>query len=174
MDFPSHVNLPEDARKELVALLNSQLANAIDLYLQLKHAHWNAKGEHFLSRHELFDKLADRVRGQYDVLAERVAQLGGYAEGTARMVAKNSGLLEYEREVVDGNEQVALLADRYAAYAAGLRDAIACSEESEDAATADVFTELLREAEMDLWFLEAHLVEPRRGAYERRPPQPHA
>lgn len=159
MDFPSHVNLPKETRAELVEVLNTNLANAIDLYLQLKHAHWNVKGVHFISRHELYDRLSDRLREQYDTLAERIAQLGGYAEGTARMVAKSSGLKEYQREVVEGDEQVRMLTERYAAYAASLRRGLDRAAELEEPATEDVFTELLRDAEMDLWFIESHLVQ---------------
>jgi starvation-inducible DNA-binding protein len=158
MDFPSHVNLPKETREELVELLNLNLANSIDLYLQLKHAHWNVKGVHFVSRHELFDKLADKLRAQYDTLAERATQLGGYAEGTARLVSRNTQLPEYQLNIVDGDEQLAMLTERYGRYCASLREGISRSGELEDAATEDLFTELVREAEMDLWFLESHLI----------------
>ena len=60
MKFPSHINLPREARVELVELLNTCLATSIDLHWQVKQAHWNIRGRDFISRHELFDDSVDR------------------------------------------------------------------------------------------------------------------
>ncbi len=56
--LPTQNNLPELTRREIIELLNRQLADAIDLGLQAKQAHWNVKGPHFVGLHELFDKAA--------------------------------------------------------------------------------------------------------------------
>jgi len=37
-------DLPESARGQVIDLLNQRLADAIDLELQSKQAHWNVKG----------------------------------------------------------------------------------------------------------------------------------
>src|SRR5262249_38421977 len=37
---------------------------------------------HFIGLHELFDKIAEEVESYVDVIAERIVQLGGIAEGT--------------------------------------------------------------------------------------------
>jgi len=37
-------DLPEKVRTEAIELLNQQLADALDLALQAKQAHWNVKG----------------------------------------------------------------------------------------------------------------------------------
>lgn len=158
MDFPSHIQLPESAREELIELLNEHLANALDLATQLKQAHWNVRGRHFLSLHELFDELSEHVYKHTDELAERLAALGGYAEGTARLVAKNSRLSEYDLEAVDGEDHLSALVHAYASYSGGFRNAIARCAELDDPATEDLFTQLLREVEKDLWFLESHLL----------------
>ena len=52
---------------------------------------------------------------------------------------------------------VEALADRYAALASGMRQAIESAEEQGDADTADLFTEVSRGLDKSLWFLEAHL-----------------
>ena len=51
--FESHVAIEKDKREKLVGLLNEHLATAIDLSLQVKQAHWNVRGPHFLAHHEL-------------------------------------------------------------------------------------------------------------------------
>ena len=42
------------------------------------------KGPEFIALHKLFDEINADVEDYVDLLAERVVQLGGIAEGTAR------------------------------------------------------------------------------------------
>ena len=51
-------DIPLETRTKVVALLNARLADAIDLTLQGKQAHWNVKGPQFIALHELFDKVS--------------------------------------------------------------------------------------------------------------------
>ena len=48
MLYETENDIPKPARTELVALINQRLADAIDLQMQLKQAHWNVKGPHFI------------------------------------------------------------------------------------------------------------------------------
>jgi starvation-inducible DNA-binding protein len=155
--FPTHVELPENTRTTMIALLNQQLADSFDLYSQIKQAHWNVKGRDFIALHKLFDELAERVLAFVDAIAERATSLGGTAMGTARMAAANSKLPEYPTDAIDGMENVAALVDRYGQYAASTRAAIETADEHQDLTTADLFTEISRTIDKDLWFLEAHL-----------------
>lgn len=155
--FPSHINLPREVREELVELLNTCLATAIDLHWQVKQAHWNIRGRDFISRHELFDDVADHVRKHADDFAERAGNLGGYAEGTIRLAAKNSELEEYDLNAVNGDDHVRALVDRVSNYASVIRAGIARCDEVDDPVTSDLLTRILGEVEQDLWFLESHL-----------------
>lgn len=155
--FASHIDLPENDRNELITLLNQQLAATMDLYTQVKQAHWNIRGPQFFARHELFDKIAGKLIGFADNLAERAGTLGGYAMGTARAVAQNSYLPEYNYDAVDGRHHITVLIERYAKYSASLREGIELAQKKKDPATEDLFVEVLREIEMDLWFLESHV-----------------
>src|SRR5882672_2358292 len=80
--FPTKNDLPEDKRVEVIGLLNQRLAEAIDLQTQCKQAHWNVKGPSFIGLHKLFDEVNEDVETYVDLIAERVVQLGGIAEGT--------------------------------------------------------------------------------------------
>src|SRR5712691_8645416 len=93
--FKTKNDLSESVRAKAVELLNARLADAIDLQTQTKQAHWNVKGSNFIALHELFDKINEEVEDYVDELAERAVQLGGRAEGTARIAAKRSSLAEY-------------------------------------------------------------------------------
>lgn len=155
----SKVDLPENDRAQLVDLLNATLADAIDLQSQVKVAHWNVKGMHFIALHELFDSIASVLVKQIDLVAERITALGGIALGTVRRAAAQSRLDEYPDDIHDGQSHVAALVDRLAAYAHYLRLAIEESETIGDPDTNDLYIQISREIEKQLWFLEAHLQE---------------
>jgi starvation-inducible DNA-binding protein len=138
-------------------LLNHRLADSTDLRTQVKWAHWNVKGMHFIQVHELFDSIAGHLEEQTDTLAERVTTLGGVANGTAREAAAKSGLKEADLEASDAESMLKFLVHNVAHHANALRTAVQESDDLGDAITADVFTQLTRELDKDLWFLEAHL-----------------
>lgn len=155
--YPSQIDIPEASRAELVELLNQQLADTFDLYAQAKQAHWNVKGPNFYSLHLLFDGVAEALEGYVDTLAERVTALGGLARGTVRMVAASSTLAEFDPDYRDGMAVLAALRERVAAYAASTRQALARAGELGDPTSEDLFTEISRAVDKQLYFLEAHL-----------------
>lgn len=145
------------ARAELIELLNRQLADTHDVRTQTKHAHWNVKGPNFYQLHLLFDTLAGELDEFSDEITERATALGGAAFGTSRMVAASSRVQEFPADVFDGMDVVAALADRYKVLAKSTRDAIDEADGLGDKDTADLFTEVSRGLDKNLWFLEAHL-----------------
>tara|TARA_R110002049_G_scaffold139156_2_gene299712 strand:+ start:431 stop:946 length:516 start_codon:yes stop_codon:yes gene_type:complete len=149
-------SLPEKTRIEIAALLQERLSDSIDLMMQAKQAHWNVKGRNFIALHELFDKVYIEAGLFVDLIAERIVQLGGIAQGTIRVAAKTSSLPEYPQDITSGTKHVAELAHAIAFYAELMRKAIATSTQLADAITADIFTEVSRGADMNLWFVEAH------------------
>jgi starvation-inducible DNA-binding protein len=154
---PSRHDLPAATRTKVAALLNQSLAYALDTQLAAKQAHWNVKGPQFIALHELFDKVHGVLTDAVDELAERCVQLGGQAEGTLQAVAKASTLKPYPAQISAGVDHVRALSDRLAAFGAHLRKNIDVSGGLGDMDTADLYTELSREADKYLWFVEAHL-----------------
>ncbi len=153
----THNDLQQKTREQMINLLNQQLADTFDLFSQTKQAHWNVKGAQFYQLHLLYDTLAEGVEGYIDEIAERSTALGGVAMGTARMAAANSRLDEYPPEATESIESVRCLVDRYATLAASSRAAIDEADKAGDADTADLFTQVSRDLDKWLWFLEAHL-----------------
>lgn len=154
--FPTKNDLPEQTRSRLVGLLNVRLADCIDLQTQCKQAHWNVKGPSFIALHKLFDDINTDVQEYVDLLAERVVQLGGVAEGTARRAAERSTLSEYPPDIFDGEEHVEALSNALAAFGKVCRQGIDESDGLDDADTADILTEISRGIDKWLWFVEAH------------------
>ena len=149
-------DLPEKVRTQVITLLQERLADSIDLVTQTKQAHWNVKGPSFIALHELFDKVYDHVQEYADLIAERIIQFGGIAEGTARVVAKRSRLQEYPLTIASGKQHVEALSHALAYFGESARKAIEQAEEVGDKGTADIFTEISRGIDKDLWFVEAH------------------
>jgi starvation-inducible DNA-binding protein len=148
---------PSEIRLYVIQLLNQTLACTVDLHSQVKQACWNVKGTDFASLHTLFATLATELEAYTDLVAERIAALGGVALGTARTAARQSRLPEYPGALVEGNAHVLALAERFAQYATALRDDIALATDVEDAGSAALYTDLSRGIDKRLWFLEAHL-----------------
>ena len=154
--FPTKNDLPEDKRVEVIGLLNQRLAEAIDLQTQCKQAHWNVKGPSFIGLHKLFDEINEDVENYVDLIAERVVQLGGIAEGTVGAVEERSKLPDYPIGIATGAEHVAALSDALSAFGRAARITIEEMNELEDADSADMLTDISREVDKWLWFVEAH------------------
>jgi starvation-inducible DNA-binding protein len=155
--FPTRNDLDGGVRAKAISLLNQHLADTFDLMSQTKFAHWNVKGPNFIAVHKLFDELAETLEEHVDEIAERVTALGGVATGTARQSAASSRIPEFPAGVHKGLDVVAALADRYAALGKSLRAAIDEADEFGDTDTSDLFTQVSREVDHSLYFLEAHL-----------------
>jgi starvation-inducible DNA-binding protein len=155
--FETAVDLSATTRVAMIELLNQELADTSDIYSQTKQAHWNVKGIHFYQLHLLFDQLAEKRQAEADELAERATELGGYALGTVRMAAASSRLPEIPTGINAGDDYVQALVERYGIHANSMRAAIDEADEAGDKDTADLFTEISRELDKDLWFLQAHL-----------------
>lgn len=153
--FPTSNDLPEERRRELCVLINQQLADVIDLKMQLKQAHWNVKGPSFIGLHKLFDEIHEEVAEYMDMIAERAVQLGGVAEGTVRAAATRTHLEEYP-DVTDGMSHAAAVANAIGHCGHNIRMAIDEAEALSDADTSDMFTEISRGLDKWLWFVEAH------------------
>ena len=153
--------MPKAARITLNELMNQRLASAVDLQSQIKQAHWNVKGPNFIGLHELFDDVDEAVESYVDLIAERIVQLGGIAEGTVRVSAARSLLEEYPLNIANGLAHVEAVARALSAFGHEARNMINEAGELGDADTADLFTEVSRGIDKWLWFVEAHSQAPK-------------
>jgi starvation-inducible DNA-binding protein len=151
------IGLESNTKTAMIDLLNARLADAIDLALVTKQAHWNLRGPTFIAVHELLDQLRDDIDEHVDIIAERVAQLDGIALGMLQAVSKASKLAPYPTDIRKVSDHVGALVERYAAVSKSTREGIDTADEAGDADTADIFTAFSRTLDKDLWFLKSHL-----------------
>jgi starvation-inducible DNA-binding protein len=155
----THNTLSEQIRVQSVDLLNRHLAAAIDLHAQVKQAHWNVRGPGFIAIHELFDAVALEVDQYADLIAERAGGLGGTAHGTIQAVAERSFLLAYPLGIADTRTHIFAVSSALAAFSESAREAIGHAETAGDPDTADLFTEISRGTDKQLWLVESHIAE---------------
>jgi len=144
----------EEQQAKLIELLNRRLADAIDLQLQSRQACWNVKGPHFMALHELFDQVAHGVEEDANLMAARIVQLGGMAEGTAQAVARRTALDAYRLATADRNGYIDALSTTLTAFGRHVRYASEQASELQDADTAALFTEIARGIDKWLWFVQ--------------------
>jgi starvation-inducible DNA-binding protein len=152
MSKKTHI-LSEEQQAKLIELLNRRLADAIDLQLRCRQAYWNVKGPQFMALRELFDKIVEDVEKDANLIAGRIVQLGGMAEGTARAVARRSSLDE-SLATIGRSGHITALSTSLTAFGRVTRYACEQAAELKDTDTAGIFTEIARSVDTWLWFVE--------------------
>ena len=148
--------LEDNARKTAISELQACMSDALSLSMSLKQAHWNLKGPNFIAVHELLDGVKTRLDPNIDDMAERIQQLDGTAVGTVEEVARATRLEPYPTNLTSAEDHLREVADRLRAYGERVRAAIDTVDEAGDADSADILTAASRQADKDLWFIEAH------------------
>ena len=155
--YATGIDLSETKRAQLIGLCNARLADAVDLQLHCKHAHWNVKGPNFIALHQLFDQVNESVEDYIDLIAERAVQLGGIANSTAHVVTTWAHMPENDTQSASERDYVQSLSGALASFGKIAREATGKSNELGDAVSADIFTEISRGVEKWLWMVEAQL-----------------
>jgi len=153
----THNDLSVKVRETVCGGLNALLADAADLSMQAKQAHWALRGPNFIALHKLFDDVYEHAGEWADSIAERVAALGGQPKGTLQEASKNTRLDAYPVDLVADREHVARFSMSLGKFGSNLRSAIEQFTRDGDLGSADLVTEMSREVDKDLWFVEAHL-----------------
>lgn len=139
------------AESPIVQDLKRQAANAIVLYLNYKHYHWQTYGPLFRDLHELFDEFATDVLGTLDPLAERVRMIGQNPPAhpmeavdlaSVTVAAPHSTMREMVEEA-DRNMLIVIKEMRQAAERA---------DEHHDPGTVDIFSRLVQIHEKHEWW----------------------
>jgi starvation-inducible DNA-binding protein len=153
----TRIGIPPEIRLDVITMLNQTLACTVDLRSQVRQACWNTKGKDFSVLHALFAIMLSELQTYTDMVAERIAVLGGVVMGTVRMAAMKSKLPEYPDAVMEGDGHVRALVERFGRYGVTLRDDIALATDVEDAGSAALYTDISRGVDKQLWILETHL-----------------
>jgi starvation-inducible DNA-binding protein len=135
----------------VVQSLRRQVANAIVLYLNYKHYHWQTYGPLFRDLHKLFDRFAKDVLDTVDPLAERVRMIGqdppahpieAVDLASVSQAAPHSTM----REMVEEADRNLILIVKE------MRDAAKLADEHGDPGTVDLFSRFVQIHEKHEWW----------------------
>lgn len=155
--IPTMNSLPENTRKKVITFLQARVADGIHLSQFAKHAHWNVRGPTFQSIHSLFDKVHEDIESLVDGCAERIAQLGGYVNGTCKAAEDATLMAEYPAGIIDEYEHVEVVAAAVSQFSASIRQDIVTAARLGDGVTADLLTSAAALLDKALWILESHV-----------------
>ncbi|MGY6023496.1 Dps family protein [Streptomyces spinosirectus] len=148
--------IEREAAGRLIDVLRLRLHALNDLHLTLKHVHWNVVGPQFIAVHQMIDPQVEQVRDMADDVAERVAALGGVAQGTPGSLVAERTWDDYSIGREDAIAHLGALDLVYTGLIEDLRAAIKVVGEI-DPATEDLLVGQLRDLEQFQWFVRAHL-----------------
>lgn len=150
--------LDETSSKKAIEILQSRLSNEQECALILKHAHWNMKGKNFIGIHEMMDPEVDAVLAMADETAERIATLGGQADGRPDDIIKNRTHNSFDiagrQEALD---YLKALNDYYTDFIKADREAIKQLDDV-DIVSSNIVQDHVQELEHFQWFMRSHLI----------------
>lgn len=144
------------AQNDVIQAVNKQVANWTVLYTKLHNYHWYVKGRHFFTLHVKFEELYNEAATIIDEFAERILALEGKPVATLKECLELSSIQEAK-----GNEKeedmVSQLHDDFSKIVDELQEGIEAAEQGEDAATADMLTEVKKSLRKHMWMFKAYL-----------------
>ena len=145
----------------VVEHLQRQVANALVLYLNYKHYHWQTYGPMFRDLHRLFDEFAAAVLGTLDEFAERVRMIGqDPVAAPQEMLATASVKVAGQDQTMRGMVKEA--DDNLLVVIKEMRAGARAADESDDPGTVDLFSRFVQIHEKHEWWLR-DILEKRDG-----------
>lgn len=150
--------LSEEVRARSCEALNQVLADTMVLRDMYKKHHWQVSGPTFYSLHLLFDKHFETQQELVDTVAERIQTIGGVAIAMPHDVAEATNIPRVPKGREEPAVQISRLIEAHEIIIKEAREAAHRADEDGDDATNDVLvSDIIRENEMQLWFLAEHL-----------------
>lgn len=75
--------------KQVIEVLNKQVADWSVLFTKLHNFHWYVKGPQFFTLHEKFEELYTESATHIDEIAERILAIGGKTSSNNERVPRN-------------------------------------------------------------------------------------
>ena len=146
------ISSENSAESPVVQSLRRQVANAVVLYLNYKHYHWQTYGPLFRDLHKLFDRFAEDVLETLDPIAERVRMIGQDPPAHPMESADLASVVQAAphstmREMVDEADRNLLIVIKE------MREGAKIADDHEDPGTVDMFSKFVQVHEKHEWWL---------------------
>ena len=142
-------NTPESP---VIQSLQTQTSNAIVLYFNYKHYHWQTFGPLFRDLHKLFDTFAEEVLGSLDDLAERIRMIGQDPPAHPMQAMDTASVTQAAphstmREMLEEADRNLLIVIKE------MRKGAKTAEEHDDPGTVDLFSKTVQIHEKHEWWV---------------------
>ena len=153
----ANIGIPESNLQSIALELNKVLADEFILYAKTRNYHWNVEGNNFMEMHKFYESQFEQLDEIIDNVAERIRQLGHYAEARLKDYLELSHLEEQEY-TNEQNAQLKNLLEDHESIIMNLRKLINLfTDKYKDAGTTDFVTGLMEQHEKMAWFIRSYL-----------------
>jgi len=153
----ANIGIPENNLQSIALELNKVLADEFILYAKTRNYHWNVEGNNFMEMHKFYESQFEQLDEIIDNVAERIRQLGHYAEARLKDYLELSHLEEQEY-TNEQNTQLRNLLEDHESIIMNLRKLINLfTDKYKDAGSADFVTGLMEQHEKMAWFIRSYM-----------------
>lgn len=142
--------------KQLVDLVNKQVANWTVLYTKLHNYHWYVTGPNFFTLHAKFEELYNEAAVHIDELAERLLALEGKPVATLKE-SLEMACVEEAGYGITAEEMVQNIVDDFTKLTEEVKEGMNLAEETGDETTGDMLLGIHQSLEKHNWMLKAYL-----------------
>ncbi|WP_202809216.1 Dps family protein [Staphylococcus equorum] len=145
-----------NSNKDVVKVLNEQVANWTVAFTKLHNFHWYVKGPNFFSLHTEFEELYDEASQYIDDLAERILAAGGNPVATLKE-SLDLAIIDEAGKGYKAEEMVEELSKDFENITKQLEEAIEVASAAEDDVTEDMFIGMKTNIDKHNWMLKSYL-----------------
>ncbi|WP_235921027.1 Dps family protein [Foetidibacter luteolus] len=156
-DIKTDIGITDKNRQEVAMRLTVLLADEHVLYAKIRNYHWNVEGDNFMEMHKFYEGLYNDLAEQIDEIAERIRQLGHYAQGRLKDFLKLTNLEEQEYTNDQRTQLQNLLDDNETIVKYLRKDIDDFDEKYKDAGNTDFITGIMKNHEKWSWFIRSYL-----------------
>ncbi|WP_214269963.1 Dps family protein [Mammaliicoccus lentus] len=142
--------------KEVIEVLNKQVAEWTVLFTKLHNYHWYVKGPNFFSLHEKFEELYNEASVYIDDIAERILAIDGNPIATLQEALEWSEVKEAEKNL-SANQMVEQLSKDFTTVIGQLEEGIQLAGKLDDEMTGDMLLGMVTSLEKHNWMLKSFL-----------------
>lgn len=148
------IGIDASLANQLIARLNSLLANTQVFYMNTRGLHWNIEGDKFFELHLKYEELYNDLNLKVDEIAERVLTLGGRPAHSFTEYFSLSSIKELSN-VKDAVRGVDAVIESLGILISLEREILILSAEANDEGTNSMMSDYIRQQEKLVWMYSA-------------------
>lgn len=142
-------------QNQTINYLNQFLSSLAVFNIKMYNFHWNMTGPEFFELHLKFQEYYEKVTEEFDLVAERIKQLGGYPVTSLEAYSQMSIIREFESKNYNAKESITnTITDMRILHKFG-NDIKAYAASLGDDTTSGIIGDFLKYLEKQMWMLEA-------------------